>query len=774
MQRNRTAAFFALLLLVLSSFVATHAAAEEGEEEQASEEAQGSEGEGNEEGKGSEGGAGESKKPEAPTSQFDEVMKLNAPPKAKAEGEAKAEGTEAAPAAEGGTATVPLAEYSELARRAARVRKNRATFAGAPVVLGAASYEGEVEGGVLALREKLVVTLAGDGLKFVPLVGDDVALVSATANGEPIGVTRRPGYHVWVTDQKGVVTVELSLLVGPRGGRGSIEYAFRSARTPSTRVAIRLPSEGLSPRFDGAVVSEVRAERGGTTARATLAPTTEIRVVGFRDVGGAPAPGAARAVAETVSLLSIDERAVELFTVVRYTILRGAMQSFEVALPEGVEVVSAEGEGAFHSTTERKDDGILLRGETAFPIEGTYELSLRLRLRGGPDKNRAMVRLPHCIGVEREHGWLAVEVPGKLRIRATSREGLVAVAVPELPTEARASAVSPILEAYRYHAASPALGLSVERLPEQELEEGAIDVVEATSVLAAEGKLVTDLRVVLRNASRPSLALGLPPNTEVRAVRQGGEPARPSRSEDGKLLLPLQRSRGADHEEPITLDIVLESSLPPLGLFGAPELALPTLDLGAAAWRWRLHLPAHNEYMDLRTDVPAEVYAGAASWHKPPHLKRAVRWNETGEGEERAAPAVAPTWTELIAASTEKLHVRYWVGPGTVVRARVPFVRAYLLLPLKFAFVLALFAGVGSFLYRRAGRNRAAAGKPRASLVELAVRLPGRIKAFWKRQTFSRPLAVRLVLLSLGFLGVAGFFVDRFGKLVRAILVDSG
>ncbi|MDC3957589.1 hypothetical protein KEG38_27270 [Polyangium jinanense] len=767
MQRNRSGAFFALLLLVLSSLVATHAVAEESDSEQASEEDQAAESEGSEEGKGSEGEEAESEEsPKAPTTQFDEVMKLNAPPPA--EGEAKAAANEAEPAAEGGTATVPLAEYSELARRAARIRNTRATFAAAPVVLGAASYEGEVEGGVLALREKLVVTLAGDGLKFVPLVGDDVALVSATADGEPIGVTRRPGYHVWVTDRKGVVTVELSLLVGPRGGRGSIEYAFRSARTPSTRVAIRLPSEGLSPRFDGAVVSEVRAERGGTTARATLAPTTEIRVVGFRDVGGVEAPGAARAVAETVSLLSIDERAVELFTVVRYTILRGAMQSFEVALPDGVEVVSAEGEGAFHSTTERKDDGILLRGETAFPIEGTYELSLRLRLRGGA-KDRVMARLPHCLGVEREHGWLAVEVPGKMRIGETSREGLVAVAVPELPTEARASAVSPILDAYRYHAASPALGLSVERLPEQELEEGAIDVVEATSVLAAEGKLVTDLRVVLRNASRPSLALGLPPNTEVRAVRLDGEPARPSRGEDGKLLLPLQRSRGADHEEPITLDIVLESSLPALGLFGAPELALPALDLGAAAWRWRLYLPAHNEYLDLRTDVPAEVYAGAASWHKPPHLKRAVRWNESEEGEERAAPAVAPTWTELIATNTEKSHVRYWVGPGTVVRARVPFVRAYLLLPLKFAFVLGLFAGLGSFLYRRAGRNRATSGKPRTSLVELAVRLPGRIKAFFRRQTFSRPLAARVALLSIGFLAVAGFFVNRFGKLVQAL-----
>jgi len=71
------------------------------------------------------------------------------------------------------------------------------------------------------------------------------------------------------------------------------------------------------------------------------------------------------------------------------------------------------------------------------------------------------------------------------------------------------------------------------------------------------------------------------------------------------------------------------------------------------------------------------------------------------------------------------------------------------------------------------GRNRAA-GKPRASMVELAARLPGRIKAFWRRQTFSRPLVARVLFLSLGFLAVAVLFVDRFGKLVRALFALAG
>jgi hypothetical protein len=628
-------------------------------------------------------------------------------------------------------------------------------------------------------------------------------------------VTRRPGYHVWVTDRKGVVEVELSLLVGPRGGRGSIEYAFRSARTPSTRVAVRLPSEGLSPRFDGSVESRVRADRGGTEVRATLAPTTEIRVVGFRDVG-AEEQASGRAVAETISLLSVDERAIELFTVVRYTILRGAMQSFDLELPEGLDVVSAEGEGAFHHSEERKDQKTILHGETALPVEGTYEVSLRLRMRGAEGKNALSVRLPHCLGVEREHGWLAVEVPGKLRIEERSKRDLVAVSVPELPGEARRGAVSPVLRAYRHHESSPALDLSVERLPEQELDEGAIDGVEATSVLAAEGKLVTELRVTLRNASRPSLAITLPAETEVRSARLRGEPVRPSRDEAGRLLLPLDRSRGEGHDEPMVLEVVLESSVPPLGLFGTPELALPALDLGAASLTWRLVLPAQNHYGALEARVPAQTYAGAASWHKPPHLKRAVRWNDEEGGEHQAAASRTPAWSDLTQSGTKKIHERYWIGAGESVRIRVPFVRAFLLLPLELAFGALLILAIGS-RPRASGERRARIvrlaglaiallsgamlfwigngwpvvlafvagalvlgyrrGAPRFVLGAIGrarASLPARIVAWVRRQPWTRRRAARAVLLVAGFLLVSALFVNHLVHLSKILLALVG
>jgi hypothetical protein len=351
-----------------------------------------------------------------------------------------------------------------------------------------------------------------------------------------------------------------------------------------------------------------------------------------------------------------------------------------------------------------------------------------------------------------------------LRIEETSRENLVPVTASELPSEARTSAVSPILRAYRHHEGAPALGLSVTRLPEQDLEEGAIHSIEATSVLAAEGKLVTELRISLRNASRPSLAVRLPPETELRSAFLDGEPVRPSRDESGLLLLPLARSHGEDHDEPMVLEILLESAVAPQGLFGAAKLELPTLDLDAASLKWTMYLPARNDYGDIRARLSGQTYAGSVSWHKPPHIKRAVRWNEDEGKDKRAATSHSPTWSELALSSTEKVHARYWINAGEAVRVEIPFVRSYLLLPFRGLIGIVVLLPI-VFLARR----RRVFPWFVTAFQSLRTRVPSRVFSWVRRQAWTRRRAGRALSLVLGSAVVLWLFVDRFGCLAKIV-----
>ncbi len=480
------------------------------------------------------------------------------------------------------------------------------------VVLGASRYTGQAIDGALELALELQVTLGGlDRWKTVPLVGEETVVVAARVNGRPVPLSRRNGYHVWVTQQTGEITVDLDLLVPSRGRRGSLEYDFLVARTPVTGFACDFDSPDLEPRLRSAIQAEISSDAARTHLQASLAPTSRIHLVGYRDQG-ADDQRSASVYAESLHLLSVDEGAIDLFTVVRYKILYAGSRSFPILVPPGFQVISAEGAGAFRYTVQETEGGTLIAGETAFPIRNAYEISLRLRRAVERGDENLDLTLPRSQGVAREYGWLGVEVTGRLKLEELERSDALAIDVRQLPWELVQNAVSPILEAYRFHSPDARVRLSGVRLPEKESGPGSVDTVQATTVVATEGRVLTDMQITLRNRFRPTLGVRPPEGMTVRSALLDGEPVKPSAGSDGALLLPLRRSSG---DEAFTLQLVLESEIPRLGLLAHQSLTLPSIDLPVSSLRWTVQLPARNDYTALESDVEPQHLSGAGSWH---------------------------------------------------------------------------------------------------------------------------------------------------------------
>jgi hypothetical protein len=596
---------------------------------------------------------------------------------------------------------LPVATFQRLweqARRAAGVPAAGPSRASAPAVIyGSASYSGQATPQALLLTLQLRVTLDRPGRwKIVPLVGAGTVLRRARADGQPISVSRRSGYHAWITRRTGSVRLELDLVVPRRGPRGAIEYNFEVVRTPITRFSCAFPRAGLEPRLDAAITTAVKTEGARTLLQATLRPTTRIHIVGFKDLGDGPARRA-RVYAESMSLLSLQGRSQELFSVIRYTILYAGVRSFSVLLPGDVSVVSADGKGAFSYELERRADGTLLRGETAFPIRDSFEISLRLRRAQSHKRGRQIfdVPLPRCLGVERDAGWLAVEVPGKLRLREQRRERVVAVDVRQLPSELVRSAVSPILGAYRFHGTRRRLALATTRLPEQVAASSSIDRARAFSVVSGEGSVLTELRYTLRNRMRRSLALRMPAGARVRSVLLDGRPVKPSRDSAGRLVLPLSRSAGsAARLRGITAQVVFESQLGALSWVGQPELELPRVDLPISTLVWSVYLPARNLYSGLRSggrDGEAQ-YHGQVSWRRPSDPGPAAGAGGAGaagltaaaDGLASSGAGAMPVRIQLPKVGQRLDLTRYWIDQNQQVSARVGYFHRALVYPAVF------------------------------------------------------------------------------------------
>ena len=652
---------------------------------------------------------------------------------------------------------LPLSAYAELRKQLQTIREEAARQMGPAVVLGAAEYTGEALPGALRLDLALQVTLGREGLwKTVPLAGDGVVLAKATVDGKPVPVSRRNGYHVWVTQGTGEVNVNVELLVPQRGPRGSIEFDFLVARTPVTRFSCFFPVAGLEPRINAAVRSESKPHQGGTLVTATLRPTARIHLLGLKDLGEQEGQKA-KVYAESLNLLSVDEGALELFAVFRYTILYAGTKQFDILLPKGMEVVSADGMGAFRFSKQAVDGGTLLKGETAFPIRNKYEISLRLRRELTKKGEAFAAPLPRCQGVERESGWLAVEVPGKLQLAEKKRAQVSEVDVRQLPAEMVSSAVSPILKAYRYHTPDAQVQLVATRLPEIEPKSASIDRIRAFTKLTQEGKLITDMRITLRNRLRPDLRLSLPEGTRVSSALLDGQPFNPSKDDDGRILLPLKRSGGGDRLRPFTVSVVVESQLDPLGWFGEPELTLPSLDLPVSSLVWTVYLPARNLYSRLEGEIESQTYVGRASWHQPvyrPRNRAPVAGGgfsaatASGRSSVTADAGAMPVRFKIPTEGLQLSYQRYWIDADHAVEVEFHYLRSWLRYPAWMG--LSLLAALGLLLFSlRFGPSR--------SKLLSSLGLALFVAAAWGGQRVEGVEAIALALL----LGVIAICVQR-------------
>jgi hypothetical protein len=606
----------------------------------------------------------------------------------------------------GPTVRLPLDRYARLRVEAIAKQQARSRRQGPAILYGEARYNGRAGPGGLALNLKLRLALGRPGRwKSVPLVGRDVVLTRAAVEGErgSIAVTTRGSYQVWVTRRTGDVTLDLDLLVPARGPRGSIEFDFVVPRTPVTLFSCTFPRDRgprLQPRVDGAITSSIRPEGGGIRLSATLGPTTRIHLLGLRDLGDARSRRA-RVYAETLNLLSIGERVLEVFSVIRYTILYAGAREFRVLIPGRMTVLSVDGKGAFRYTLEQRPEGTLLVGETAFPIRNSYELSLRLRRESPAVSGSFQVPLPRCHGVERELGWLAVEVPGKLRLAEELRDQMLAVDVRQLPAELLRSAVSPILLSYRYHGKGRSLRLAKKSLPDHRAASESIDRARVFSVVSADGAVLTELRLTLRNRLRRSLTLKVPREVRVRSVLLDGRPSRPSRDRAGRLVLPLSRSRGATRLSSITVQVVLEDRVAGLRWVGTPELVLPAVNLPISSLAWTIYLPRSNIYSGLESDGSGEEpYSGQASWREPEPGRpggsggppRMV--TSAGETAHLVDAGALPVRIKLPRSGARLDLSRFWIEDSTPVTLSLRYMSRRLLYPLVFVLGLTLAIGV--------------------------------------------------------------------------------
>jgi nucleoid-associated protein YgaU len=447
-----------------------------------------------------------------------------------------------------------------------------------------AEYSARLSGDSFEVEGTVELEVHGEGWVQVPLIPSYEALTSLSLDGKPFAASTAGGTSLAILKGAGRHRLSLSF-VAPVHEQGAGIIGLVPG-VPST-LRLEFPSPGMEPEVTGAIETGV----AGAGVNALVPPQGEVQLRWSTHPRTHEEPARVEAelrmVARTLQIISVDEH--RTYALVRYQIQRGATRSFAIQLPDDVELIDVQGDGIDQHEVASVDGKRLLSVTTSSNVRDTLELSFAYDWRASTEGKP--IPTFRVRGVRSETGTLGIEASQSKEIQLASVEGAAAIDVRGAP-ELFQHTDKPIVHAIRYLQQPYTVKLSLLQHPEVALETATVDDARYTTVLAKDGRAISEGRFKLRNARRAFLGVTLPAASEIQSVLIGGTPAKPVRDAKGNLLLPLVRSASSANEmQQFDVELVYLTHLPEADRFSALRSVLPTVDLRVSKVTWELYLP---------------------------------------------------------------------------------------------------------------------------------------------------------------------------------------
>jgi len=474
-----------------------------------------------------------------------------------------------------------------------------------------ADYDAElVADNTVRIRARIdVVVWKPSGWVTIPVIGDTVAPVSATLDGQDVSLAAGDdGWFRLMLEGPGAHTFETTFFVKCTYDNGRTAFEFPCARTPLTSMQVRLPIRDA--RIHAPMAASISVERSDSSLVADMVfRTTNTVGVNWTLPALAQKPKPveeARLTCLTSTLASVTERYITCQSRLHYSVLRGSVDTFRIRLPVSVNVLSVTGQGAEWSKTE-SDDTQRIEVSVNHRVTDNYALTLRYE---APFENEiATVKVPEIVveDIVRETGYVGVAARGSVEI-GTGPEiaGLTRVDISDLPAAVRAMSPSPILLAFKYTEHPYLLAVDVRKLEDVPVRVASIDRAELTTVLTEEGMAITRAAYEVRNNVKQFLRIDVDENAEIWGAEVGGQVVKPARDgESNTILVPLFKSSETNRRlGSFSVELVYMhrmSGMPKIA--GKLDLRAPATDILVNEFYWEVLIPESVEVFRTAGDL---------------------------------------------------------------------------------------------------------------------------------------------------------------------------
>lgn len=496
----------------------------------------------------------------------------------------------------GSAVTIPWDDFKEILQKMQTVSPAVEPEPPVPYTLGRGTLTGKLDKESLELTTTYPLTVLKKGWVVCPLVGTSAPLADVLIDNETAPVTDNQGMIALIL--KGPATHQLTMrfqVAAPmRPGPGSVSLPLPPAAGQVMNLTIGKKLAGVS--IDGATMSQqgdkISAILTGDnlTIRYTVAVERTDEVVEVLP---------SKVVVENSTLVSIDEGFVRAVVQLAYEVRHAPVSEFTLRIPEGFDVADCTGASLVGWKLDEKTR--VLIATVGFDVKGAYNLTVVLERSTKQESFTFPLPGVEAQNVERERGFFAVQVTGGVEVTPGQQiQGLQMVDAKELPTGLRDGATNPLVLSFKYLRHPFQADLKVVRHETQPVLGAAIDSANYVMQVTEDGDCVTRAVYTVRNNRKQFLQLTLPDQekTALWSSFVAGKPVRPSKTKEGKILLPLEKSSYTGSElASFEVEIIYYSNLgQEFGSLGSIDLALPIVDLPVSRSMLTVFAPTRFSY----------------------------------------------------------------------------------------------------------------------------------------------------------------------------------
>jgi hypothetical protein len=454
-------------------------------------------------------------------------------------------------------------------------------------------YDLHVLGDLATGNAKLTVDVLKDGWVRVP-VPAGLLVRDAQLDGKALslvpGDKGKAGTHVAaLLSHAGRWVLTLDVDVPVTSSTGEETLSLPSTDSGVTRAAVQLARQGIELRVGGGLLAEQSEAAGDTKWLAYGRGNEALNFTWRKKSEDHHVELPLRLRGSLTQLTSLGEDSSAMSAEVALDVVQGAARQVRIQLAEKVTVNQVG--GAMVADWEMNNGELVVTFLEPVEHSARFVISAEARL---PRDGVIEIPMLRLLGTERDTGGVAVEILGAGEIKDQKAQGLEDADATDLGAMI-ANRQSPALVAFRARAgdagAARSLSINVARYDQQAVLMANIEEARYDVLISADGKELVQARYAVRNNQRNFVKITLPTGATVWSASLAGKPVRPGQSPDGSLLLPLEKSRGAEDAPAFPVEILYLVKATAWQDKGHERVTLPALDLPISRTGMLLYYP---------------------------------------------------------------------------------------------------------------------------------------------------------------------------------------